>query len=64
MILIGNLMHVIYDEIFIVKIRKLKDDIKSSVERLVDGYMARKRNESSLLKKFEMAINEIYDPTR
>ena len=57
-------MHVIYDEIFIVKIRKLKDDIKSSVERLVDGYMARKRNESSLLKKFEMAINEIYDPTR
>lgn|GEM_PF-3462459 len=53
-----------YDEKFIINIQKFKDDIIESITRPTDGYLAELKNDGQLQKKFEIAINQIYDPNK
>jgi hypothetical protein len=51
-----------YDGLYIVSIRVLKDDIKGSVLRSRDGYLARLGTDIDLQTKFTNAIIQIFDP--
>ena len=59
---IGYLSHLDYDEIYVVNIMQLQRDITASVLSPDKGYLAALQKSQDLLKRFENAINEFYDP--
>jgi hypothetical protein len=51
------------DGLYIVSIWALKNNIKDSVLRSGNGYLARLSTEIDFQKKFTQAVNQIFDPT-
>jgi hypothetical protein len=51
-----------YSGKFTVDIATLKDDIKQSVIRDIDGYLLRLQSDIDLQHKFTKAVNQIYEP--
>jgi hypothetical protein len=47
---------------FIISINKFKEDIKSSIQKPVNGYFLRLESEALLKNNFKTAINQIFDP--
>ena len=47
---------------FVISILQFEEEIKDSVTRSTDGYLNKLRADPKLQKKFETAINQIFDP--